>query len=246
MHACMRACMKFGEESGLSYALSMFRIALIAQKGGVGKTTLALSLAVQATLLKQRAAVIDADPQGTASAWYKGRKAQGLADPPVASVPAVSALGSALEAAEAEGFHWLFLDSPAGVSPLSVAVAELADLLLIPCQPSAFCMSAMESTVVLARRVQAPGYFVINRGSQSKSINDSCAVALASAYGLPATSTHITARIPITDAEAESTTLPELRTSSSSIKRGQEEFLALWQWLCQHQAKSSRLRTAEA
>lgn len=224
----------------------MFRIALIAQKGGVGKTTLALSLAAQATLSKQRAAVIDADPQGTASAWFKGRQPQGLAEPPVASVPEVAALASAVDAAEAEGFRWLFLDSPAGVSPLSVAVAELADLLLIPCQPSAFCMSAMESTVLLAQRVRVPAYFVINRGSQSKSINDSCAVALASAYGLPATSTHITARIPITDAEAESSTLPEMPPSSSSIRRGQEEFLALWEWLCQHEAKAASQRALSA
>ena len=65
----------------------MHVVALLAQKGGVGKTTLAVSLAVQAELAGFRSGIVDADPQANASGWFINRqKKQKKESPVVASV----------------------------------------------------------------------------------------------------------------------------------------------------------------
>ena len=63
----------------------MLVISILAQKGGVGKSMLARSLAVQGLLDGRKTALIDADPQGTVTAWSKRRSLD---------VPAVVALGA--------------------------------------------------------------------------------------------------------------------------------------------------------
>lgn len=209
----------------------MYTVALLAQKGGVGKSTLALSLAVQAELAGARAAVIDADPQGTSSGWYLARKKTGKETPIVASVTEPRMLRQAVSDARADGYEWLFIDTPAGVSELPATAADAADLLLLTCVPSVFDMDAMEPTVRLAKRLRKAAFFVVNKGRNSKAINDECALALTSGYGLPAVSTHILLRLPIADAAQTGTALPELASKDPSVERGKEEFRALWQWL---------------
>jgi chromosome partitioning protein len=208
----------------------MFTVALLAQKGGVGKTTLTVTLAVQAELAGHRSGIVDADPQGTASGWYLARKKQGKDTPLLASVTDPARLREAVRDAREDGIEWLFLDTPAGVSELPATAADLADILLLPCVPSVFNMDAMEATVRLAKRLRRSAFFLVNRG-RSKGINDECALALTSAYGLPAVNTHITHRLPIADAEQSGSTLPELVGRDPSVERGRDEFRALWQWL---------------
>lgn len=216
----------------------MYTIALLAQKGGVGKTTLTLTLAVQAEQAGQRAAVIDADPQATASSWFLTRKQQGRATPVVASAPNAATLRQAVADARDDGFDWLFIDTPAGVSELPATAADEADLLLVPCVPSVFNMDAMAPTVKLVRQSRKPAFFLVNRG-RSKGINDECALALTSAYGLPAANTHISARLPIADAEREGLVLTELVSKDTSVVKGRQEVLALWKWLTKQAAASN-------
>lgn len=208
----------------------MHTVALLAQKGGVGKTTLALSLAVQAELAGKRAGVIDADPQASASGWYLTRKGNGRETPIVAAATEPDLLRRAHVDAKEDGLEWLFIDTPPGVSEVPVGAAELADLLLLPCLPAIMDMDAMAPTVKLARRSGKPAFFLVNRG-RSKAINDECALALTSAYGLPAVNTHISARLPIPDAAQLGQVLPELVSKDQSVAKGKEEFMALWKWL---------------
>ncbi|MGB5743794.1 MAG: ParA family protein, partial [Sedimenticolaceae bacterium] len=53
----------------------MKTVCLLAQKGGTGKTTLCLHLAVLAAELGRRAEIVDIDPQASASAWRRRRQA---------------------------------------------------------------------------------------------------------------------------------------------------------------------------
>lgn len=210
----------------------MFTVAVLAQKGGVGKTTLVLSLAAQAQLARKRAAVADADPQSTASSWFLTRQESGKNTPVVAAASDAKTLKEAVADAKEDGFEWLFIDTPPGVSEVPATAAGLADLVLIPCGPSRFDMDAMAPTVKLIKNTGKAGaaFFLVNKG-RSKGINDECAVALTSAYGLPAVNTHISHRLPIADAGSAGLTLAELDSKDGSIEKGRAEFRALWTWL---------------
>lgn len=63
----------------------MKTIALVSQKGGVGKTTLATGLAVAAHQAGLSAAIFDLDPQASAAFWKDTREA---AEPAVVPIPA--------------------------------------------------------------------------------------------------------------------------------------------------------------
>jgi hypothetical protein len=93
-----------------------------------------------------------------------------------------------------------------------------------------FNMDAMASNVKLARLARKPAFFIVNRG-RSKGINDDCALALTTAYGLPAVNTHISQRMPIADAERTGLTLLEIASREPSAENGKGEFRALWEWL---------------
>ncbi len=81
----------------------MYTIALIAQKGGTGKTTLAVSLAVAAGQVGLKALIFDLDPQATACNWKDRRKGDG----PVVIDAQPSRLAAALEKAEENGIEWI-------------------------------------------------------------------------------------------------------------------------------------------
>jgi chromosome partitioning protein len=210
----------------------VFSVAIVSMKGGVGKTALACTLAVHAELSGGRAAVLDCDPQATAFGWAEKRAKLGKTSPMVGAVVDAERIAQAQADASADGFDWLFVDTPPGVSELASTAVALADLVLVPCVPQLLVMDAMGPTVRLVRRVGVPAFFVVNRG-RSKAINDAAAVALSSGYGLPVAGAHISTRLPIADAADQGLTLAELTSNTSSVISGREEIAALWRWLQQ-------------
>ena len=110
----------------------MFTIALVGQKGGTGKTTVALGLAVAAAQAGHTVAVIDLDPQATASKW-KDRRTED--NPAVVSAQA-SRLKPALEAARGAGVEFAIIDSAGRSDDSAMAAARAADLILVPTRTS--------------------------------------------------------------------------------------------------------------
>ena len=106
----------------------MKTIALIAQKGGTGKTTLVLSLAVAAEQDGKQAVIIDLDPQATACRWSDRRQAK----TPVVVDAQAARLGKALKAAEERGVDLVIVDTPARNADASLEAAKLADLVGAP------------------------------------------------------------------------------------------------------------------
>ena len=109
----------------------MYTIAIVGQKGGTGKTTLAENLAVAATKARRSVAVIDLDPQITATNWGDRRKTE---TPTVVSCQ-VARLSFVLAEARNKGVEMVFLDSPGKNAEATIAAAKAADLVFIPIQP---------------------------------------------------------------------------------------------------------------
>jgi chromosome partitioning protein len=135
----------------------MQTIALISQKGGAGKTTLAVHLAVAAHLAGLRVAMVDLDPQATCRKWGDKRGAS----PEVASDHA-ERLAHLMHAARLNGVELLVIDSAPNADRASLAAARAADLILIPCRPAAFDLEAIEATRDLCTIAKKPSVIVIN------------------------------------------------------------------------------------
>lgn len=125
----------------------MRTIAIIAQKGGTGKTTLALALAVAAEQDGLTVAVIDLDPQATASNWGDRREAE----TPVVVSAQFSRLAQVLQSARDSGADFVVIDTPARSEQAAAAAAKAADLVLVPCRPAIYDLETVATTAELVR-----------------------------------------------------------------------------------------------
>ena len=120
----------------------MKTLAIIGQKGGSGKTTTALGLAVEAVKAGKRVAVIDLDPQATAANW--GDRRADKENPAVVSCQA-SRLSQVMEAAKAQGVELVIIDTPGKSSEAAIAAAKVANRVLLPIQPHLFDIETLGS-----------------------------------------------------------------------------------------------------
>jgi len=135
------------------------RSGLIAQKGGTGKTTLAVSLAVAAGQVGMTAIIVDLDPQATACNWKDRRKGDG----PVVIDAQPARLAAALAKAEENGVDFAVIDTPARNEQSALAAARVADLVLIPCRPQAYDLETIPNTKeILALAGNKPAVAVLN------------------------------------------------------------------------------------
>ena len=137
----------------------MRTIALVTQKGGSGKSTIASSLAVAAHEAGERVFVIDMDPQASLLRWFKVRNDKSVA------VEAVTPgkLNAALTALEKSGVTLVLIDTAGSDNAGSQAAMKAADLCLIPCRPNAFDLWASENTRKQMREMRKEYAFLLNQ-----------------------------------------------------------------------------------
>lgn len=138
----------------------MKTIAIIAQKGGVGKTTLAVNLAVAAGL---RTILFDLDPQESAVMWADRRKT----DSPHVEFLTERRLSEGLKAAEQGRFELAIIDTPPAAGPQAYTAAQSANLVLIPCRPSLVDLDAIRRTAQLIKSAGVPAFVIFNAAPHS-------------------------------------------------------------------------------
>jgi chromosome partitioning protein len=143
----------------------MKTIAILAQKGGSGKTTVAVHLAVCATRQKLRTALIDLDPQGSAHDWNESREDGEKLDAVKATSGQLAAL---LKHAKAAGADLAILDTAPHSDSVAAIAAQFADFVLIPCRPARFDLKAIGSTAQIAKLAKTPAAVVINAAPRGK------------------------------------------------------------------------------
>jgi chromosome partitioning protein len=140
-------------------------LAIIAQKGGSGKTTLAVHMAVCAALNKRKAALIDLDPQGNAYDWNESREDGRKLD---ATKGSAAQLAGLLQQAKAAGIDLAIVDTAPHSNNEAATTAQLADMVLIPCRPARFDLKAIASTIEIARLANTPAVVVINAAPRGR------------------------------------------------------------------------------
>ena len=137
----------------------MQTLSLIAQKGGTGKTTLALSLAVAAEAAGKTTLIIDLDPQASACKWGDRRRAEA----PAVIDAQPSRLANALEKAAHAGVDLAIVDTPARVEHAAAEAARASDLVIIPCKPSIYDLETLHATIELVKsRAKRPPVVVLH------------------------------------------------------------------------------------
>ena len=136
----------------------MKTLVIISQKGGAGKTTLAVNLATAAELAGFPTVLIDLDPQGSSRVWAEqrgGNAPEVLSDHP-------KQLPVLIEKAALAGAGLVIVDTAPNADQSALIAARAADLIVIPCRPSVYDLAAILASVDLTAIAKRPHVAVIN------------------------------------------------------------------------------------
>ena len=202
----------------------MKTVAVESGKGGSGKTTATLNLAVAATLAGKTVVVIDLDPQASAAGWKDSRAAE---NPVVVSVPPAR-LPQALQTARDGGADLVLIDTAPHAETPALAAAKAADLILIPTRPGILDLRAISSTADLGKIAGKRAFVVLNAipPGASRLVED--ARAAAAVHGLEVAPVVIEHRAALTHSLTAGQTAQEYEPTGKAA----EEISQLYGWLC--------------
>lgn len=205
----------------------MKTICLLAQKGGTGKTTLCLHLAVLANELSHAAEILDIDPQASASAWRRRRQP---GTPQVLRTTADD-LAETLADARRRGRTMVLIDTAPHSSQDAAKAVQLADLVLVVSRPAILDLEAIGASVKIVKQLGAPGAVVLNacppphRGNETALVRE--AREALQVYGLPVSPVGISQRAAFSHALIDGQAVTEFEASGKAAG----EIRGLWDWI---------------
>jgi chromosome partitioning protein len=223
-------------------------ISLVCQKGGTSKTTTAINLAVEATACGLEVALIDLDPQVSACDWkdIRGDKA-----PVVAATP-VPHLARALKAAAGAGADLAIVDTAGRTNDAAAAAARVADLILIPLQPSLIDLKTLGATLEIIRLAGGkPTRALLTRVRSVGTRHEDTTVWLRS-QGVEVCPSSLGERVTYQDAYAQGVGVLEAEPTGKAAEEIREVYLYISRLIGlstervakNEEARSSRKRTA--
>jgi chromosome partitioning protein len=162
---------------------------IIGQKGGGGKTTIAVNLAVAAAKNNLSAVIIDLDQQTNATKWHGRRKANNVA----VVATSVQRISPTIEAAISYGAEFIVIDSPGHNDSAATETVRASDVVLLPAEPQMFhfdTMPAMRNIIRLGG--DKPTWIVVNKlHPRASAMADKLKGTIFSVYSIPVCPVHM-------------------------------------------------------
>lgn len=202
----------------------MKTLAVISRKGGAGKTTLAVNLAITAHLAGLKVMLADIDPQRSASDSLRARTGDG---PLLAEINA-GKLFSTQTHAQHSDFDALVIDTPAAPEADVLQAINCADLCVLVCRPTFLDIASVVRSAEAVRRLGKKGVIVLSQApSRRNGVEPPAVIKAAEALrfvGMPLASIGIRARAAFQQSVAHGRSVCEWEPGSAAA----EEITRLW------------------
>ncbi len=204
----------------------MFTVSIIGQKGGTGKTVVAIGLAVAALRAGMATVLIDLDPQATASKWKDRREDE---NPAVVSAQS-SRLQPVLDASRKGGIELAIIDTAGRSDDSALNAIRAANLALIPCRPHMVEIETLAAVKDLLLLAGSPQAFVLLNGIHPTATKqaDEMRKLVMQAFGLPCCPVHLCHR----SAYAEAPTTGKTPQESDPDGKAGLELQRLFEFTC--------------
>lgn len=205
-------------------------IAIVSQKGGSGKTTLAVHLATRAAQAGSQSCIVDTDPQASAAAWSDWR---GDFLPVVVTSPPAR-LTRTIDGAKKQGMDFVVIDTPPHADAAAREAIKAADIVIIPTRIRAFDLAALEPIVDLVAMTKTPAFVLFNAVPAGAKVLVAEAEKTATTLGLAICPVTLGERAAFHRSSAKGETAAEIEAEGKAAK----EVEKLWKWLRKQLAKA--------
>jgi len=158
-------------------------LAVAQQKGGAGKTTIAVQLGVWWACKGKKVTLLDVDPQGSMNAWHGLRTEACIGGSLFASEVAGWKLSSEIDRLKREN-DLIIVDTPPHAETDARVAVRAAELILVPVQPSPMDWWATKPTLDMAAKEKTKSLLILNRLPARGKLGDAIRAKIEAA-GLP-------------------------------------------------------------